>query len=370
MKTKLLLIIFVLSVSLSACGELGFDPYGNLNGQRPGTGDTGGDTGGGDVEVTNPEIFKPFAPELYYGRSKLTADEQKAYDVVLDTLLNYKGEISTDARMKIDLETSGINTINVKQITKILSVVMEDESRIFHLASNVPRPDAAGFSTQYVLTNKGGVSFFYARLLYTFATFESYKLEMNKIESKVKQILDTIKAKKATGYTDAQIAATIYEEYLAGVAYGGMSSAFAGSLQGSFANPNKEGRYLVVCEGYARTYLYLLQRMGIKSIYIGGAAFENGKGNILHAWNKVQIDGKWYNADPTWDDAMAVYDESGDGFNKKSDKDDFLKSDATFQAVHPGPNKDASGKPYGYASHGITLPASNLTDFPESGYAR
>lgn len=409
------LLMFVFIFSLSACGELLLDPYGKLPGQQlpdngagdngagdntgggngggngdgnggntgdngngdntggGGNGDnTGGDEGdgsGGGNSDLNPEIFKPFAPELYFGRSKLNATEQKAYDVILDALLNYKGEVVpgptayNESRLKIDLEGNDIKTINSDQIKKILNIMMDDESRIFNLSSAAPMAHGTDFSSNFTLTNEGGISYFYVRLMSTLSTAEKYKSEMNEIEVNVKRIIDIAKAKKAAGYTDAQIAAVLYEEYLAGVAYGGMGSAYAGNLRGSFKyfSVDGSGRHVVVCEGYARAYLYLLQRMGIKAIFIGGAAVEEGKGDILHAWNKVQIDGKWYNADPTWDDYRGASTGSG--------KDDFLKSDNTFSKNH-SPNKDTNGKPYGYAVYGITLPASNPTDFPESGYAR
>ena len=37
--------------------------------------------------------------------------------------------------------------------------------------------------------------------------------------------------------------------------------------------------------------------MGLNSQYVVGFIPRDAG----HAWNQVQIDGKWYNADPTWD---------------------------------------------------------------------
>lgn len=53
-----------------------------------------------------------------------------------------------------------------------------------------------------------------------------------------------------------------------------------------------------ICAGYALILHQALLYTGIKSQYVGGYGIEGG-----HAWNQVQIDGKWYNADPTWDSA-------------------------------------------------------------------
>lgn len=52
-----------------------------------------------------------------------------------------------------------------------------------------------------------------------------------------------------------------------------------------------------ICAGYALILNEALQYVGMKAQYVSG--YEPGKQG--HAWNQVQIDGKWYNADPTWD---------------------------------------------------------------------
>lgn len=51
-----------------------------------------------------------------------------------------------------------------------------------------------------------------------------------------------------------------------------------------------------ICAGYALILHEALKYIGMKSQYVGGYGPRGG-----HAWNQVQIDGKWYNADPTWD---------------------------------------------------------------------
>ena len=52
-----------------------------------------------------------------------------------------------------------------------------------------------------------------------------------------------------------------------------------------------------ICVGHALIDKIALNYIGIKCKCIGGDEF-SGDG---HAWNQVQIDGKWYNFDPTWD---------------------------------------------------------------------
>ena len=54
----------------------------------------------------------------------------------------------------------------------------------------------------------------------------------------------------------------------------------------------------VVCDGYAKTFQWMLNYLGIDSYELIGKA--NGE---IHAWNKVLLDGVWYNVDVCWDDS-------------------------------------------------------------------
>ena len=57
-----------------------------------------------------------------------------------------------------------------------------------------------------------------------------------------------------------------------------------------------------VCESYAKTFLFLCRVYGIDCIIITGYSYGEG-----HAWNAVEIDGKWYYADLTWNDGNSDY---------------------------------------------------------------
>ncbi len=56
-----------------------------------------------------------------------------------------------------------------------------------------------------------------------------------------------------------------------------------------------EGR--ATCTGYAKTFQYLCNRVGIENTCVFGNA--GGEG---HMWNMVKLDGEWYEVDTTWDD--------------------------------------------------------------------
>lgn len=59
------------------------------------------------------------------------------------------------------------------------------------------------------------------------------------------------------------------------------------------------------CEGYAAALALLCDKAGIPNYLVFGAN-EDGE---THAWNKVLLDGNWYNADCTWDDPIIERDD-------------------------------------------------------------
>lgn len=65
-----------------------------------------------------------------------------------------------------------------------------------------------------------------------------------------------------------------------------------------------------VCEGYAKTFKYLLDELGIPCIIVCGIGRNSEGDTENHAWNYVQLNGQWYAVDTTWDDPIII----GNGF--------------------------------------------------------
>lgn len=53
-----------------------------------------------------------------------------------------------------------------------------------------------------------------------------------------------------------------------------------------------------VCEGYARAFQLLCNKMGLDCVSVAGITDEVG-----HEWNCVKLDGEWYQVDVTWNDS-------------------------------------------------------------------
>ncbi len=76
-----------------------------------------------------------------------------------------------------------------------------------------------------------------------------------------------------------------------------------------------------VCEGYTEAFDLLCYLSGIDCVEVTGTG--NGGG---HAWNKVKVDGSWYNIDLTWDDPVSS--------RPILSYDYFLVSDAVMRQDH------------------------------------
>jgi len=108
----------------------------------------------------------------------------------------------------------------------------------------------------------------------------------------------------------------------------------------------------VVCEGYAKLFKYILDDMGIDCVLVSGTAV-NSKGiKERHMWNYVNLDGKWYAVDCTWDDPIII----GGG---KVDKDIkykyFLKGPSFF--------KDHTEEPITEKSESLEYPKISEQDY-------
>jgi hypothetical protein len=89
----------------------------------------------------------------------------------------------------------------------------------------------------------------------------------------------------------------------------------------------------VVCEGYSQAMKALMNMAEVPCIVVTGEPESWDESG--HAWNKVYLDGNWYNLDITWDDNGTT-----------AGTDYFLKSDASFRRDAHGPYLYNSNRTY------------------------
>lgn len=74
----------------------------------------------------------------------------------------------------------------------------------------------------------------------------------------------------------------------------GKNKDFGGSIYGLLIKNES------VCNGYAKTFKYVLDKLNIPCTVISGVSNDGER----HAWNIVELDGEYYQVDVTWDDPV------------------------------------------------------------------
>ena len=117
-----------------------------------------------------------------------------------------------------------------------------------------------------------------------------------------------------------------------------------------------------ICAGYALILHEASKYVGLNSQYVKGSNIFRGGG---HAWNQVQIDGKWYNSDPTWDsEIVQIY---GQYEYMLLNDEDFNKSHGEFSAGRTKTEHKCKSK-FDYSKiQGLSLSQIKTTE--RSGYS-
>ncbi|MCU6712207.1 transglutaminase [Paenibacillus sp. J5C_2022] len=105
-----------------------------------------------------------------------------------------------------------------------------------------------------------------------------------------------------------------------------------------------------VCQGYTLLGYKMLKESGIP-VLIAEGSVNTGE----HAWNMVQLDGKWYHLDMTWDDPVGADPDNGISYSYYLKSDDELRRDHDWTRDYP-----KAGSVY----------ADTLTALAESGSER
>lgn len=114
----------------------------------------------------------------------------------------------------------------------------------------------------------------------------------NKLNEIVKEVPKGNKYEQALWVHDYIVNNTVYNLNPSWAV--GKNENFGGSIYGLLIKQES------VCNGYAKTFKYLMDMLNIPCTVISGVC-NNGE---LHAWNILEIDGDCYQVDATWDDPV------------------------------------------------------------------
>lgn len=224
------------------------------------------------------ELTRPTNSEVYYARTLLSKEGQKAWDLAYRTLLNYDNSDNNHPRdsqgntiVSIDYASKGIN-INADDAQKIQKYLVRNCPRMFLLKDWPASP-----------INKNGKVIGQKFYIGNGAqNGDGYHKQLLKTEKSVSEILSKIQP----NMNIYQIIQAIQIHYENMVSY--MDSGASSDIRGAFID------HKAICGGYSKGYEYLLQRLGIEVIWV------NGYAGGPHAWNFVNLYGNWYLSDTTW----------------------------------------------------------------------
>lgn len=215
----------------------------------------------------------PFDEELFYGRSALAEmDNGKALVAAYDKIYAAVAESKPAANFLPDVTDAKITPAELENI--VLNAYRFDNPQHFWL----------NWFSGYGYDGNGYVTSVSIVYFDDLNTPEA----KSQFEAAARQFITD--AGVVEGMTQYEIALALYEKIVGHVTYVGSANshnAYGALIEGE-----------AVCEGYAELYQYLLYLNGIQSHEITGNA------NGAHAWNLVRLDGKYYMADPTWDDQL------------------------------------------------------------------
>lgn len=230
--------------------------------------ETNASAGAENVLTEASQIVKESGGHGYY-YEQLSETEKVWYEEIYAILFSMSGELILSAEGNVTVGADGLD--------KIFQCVMHDHPELFFvngytytLYTYGEELAKIGFTGTYTMTAKE-------------------KEEMQKqIDAAVEECLSGIDM-QASDYEKVKY---VYEYVIYRTSYN-QESAENQNICSVFIG--KES----VCQGYAKSVQYLLQKLDIPATLVIGKVH----GTESHAWNLIQVDGEYYYLDATWGDA-------------------------------------------------------------------
>lgn len=218
----------------------------------------------GSLDTLTSTVGTPAASDLErpYSYRFLDEDHKYIYDEIIKAAEQYSSSITFDSDKNITSE----DYLDVYQI------IYDDEPSLFYIDKKMQY--AVNSSTKRLASSK---------IFYKYGSSETYKMQ-SEIDSEVNKILAMITSDmtdydKVKLFNDVLASTVVYDE----------TAANCRDIYGVFVDKK------AICGGFSKAFSYLCSKAGIETAAVTGDA--DGQ---PHMWNKVKIDGKWYNVDVTY----------------------------------------------------------------------
>jgi len=238
------------------------------------------------------------AKELYdaFKKQFITENDNSSYELTLKQPIKFKAEIKNNSFVENEGLLQARKEINIG-LQSAADAFLTDHPEAFWIFTV-----AIGYDAEASYSFSNGWTGYIKQI--TFTPQEIYAGAFSKIsqfDNAVSKTVSEIKQSVADSSDRLELLRKVHDWICKNAFY---SVSSTDKEQFHSAGPVFIGNGEVVCEGYAKSFKILCDKLDIPCLLVHGVA-ETGGVNEAHMWNYVQMsDGKWYLVDVTWDDQL------------------------------------------------------------------
>lgn len=217
--------------------------------------------------------------ENSYYYNKLTEQQKNIYTAIANGVKSLTNDVKLKKYEYIDSETT------MKDVEVALHKFLLDHPEVYYM------DDKYTVSTKTGITGTGVI----VGLTYQFGSIEELNNSVARLNSKFDEILNEATIEKGKDFENEQKIHDVLSKKVTYYEYEDLSKIPSKyhTIEGTLTEN------LAVCDGLAKTFQILLDKVGIKSIIVSGSL------NVTsHAWNMVQLEDGWYHTDITSDNSI------------------------------------------------------------------
>ena len=217
--------------------------------------------------------------ENSYYYYKLTEQQKNIYTAIANGVKSLTNDVKLKKYEYIDSETT------MKDVEVALHKFLLDHPEVYYM------DDKYTVSTKTGITGTGVI----VGLTYQFGSIEELNNSVARLNSKFDEILNEATIEKGKDFENEQKIHDVLSKKVTYYEYEDLSKIPSKyhTIEGTLTEN------LAVCDGLAKTFQILLDKVGIKSIIVSGSL------NVTsHAWNMVQLEDGWYHTDITSDNSI------------------------------------------------------------------
>ena len=272
-----------------------------------------------------PEEEKLTQAQKYYYYQQLSETGKKIYLTIennIDKIKNGEDNIPLPPSLnEYAKNNENGKDIIAEEFQNAWDAFITDRSEYFYIDSSkvclITKMTTRGSNTNYEFyMGKGDNSNYYIEGFNSKSEIDS---ALNEIEEVKKEIIENA---SGNNYEKMKY---VHDWLVDNVKYDTSNGRNSSNIYGCLVNKS------VVCEGYARTFKYLLDELDIPCVLVSGTAVDENGNSERHAWNYVYIKNNWYAIDVTWDDPIIIgIGKVDEGIKYKY----FLKGKQTISKDH------------------------------------